>query len=242
MTPFEDGLRVAIEALTAAAQGDGLGPRADFGELVCLVVTAVAANLGGTEAALARRPGSWEADLVAQILDSTAPGGALWAHRTRPVEVPTQAVDVFGDFGLQDMWLAESDAVSDLVLVAEFGGGSVVAGQALEAEMSRLWVGDLAQYSGSYAAAMSVAGQELGLTVPVVAGLTRWWEREGASDPWDELAEHLDARARQLAVLPASGEVPDWSAGSPADGLRRAGLTYTARARQNLEGGDWNGA
>ncbi len=63
----------AIAALTTAARQRrtvGAGTpgehteRVDFGEIVCRVVTAVAANLGGTEALLAGRPGSWEADYV----------------------------------------------------------------------------------------------------------------------------------------------------------------------------------
>jgi hypothetical protein len=38
--------------------------------------------------------------------------------------------------------------------------------------------------------------------------------------------------ARANAPLPMTGDAPDHSDGSPADALRRAGLTYIDRARQ----------
>jgi len=40
----------------------------DFGEIACHVITTVAANLGGVEALLAGRHGSWEAGYVCQIV------------------------------------------------------------------------------------------------------------------------------------------------------------------------------
>lgn len=40
----------------------------DFAEIACHVLTAVAANVGSVEDLLAGRPGSWEADLVRQIV------------------------------------------------------------------------------------------------------------------------------------------------------------------------------
>ncbi len=39
--------------------------------------------------------------------------------------------------------------------------------------------------------------------------------------------------ARIHAPLPMTGDAPDYSEGTPADALRRTGLTYTERARQS---------
>ena len=47
---------------------------------------------------------------------------------------------------------------------------------------------------------------------------------------WDELADELENTARSATLLPMSGTAPDWSNGTPADALRRAGLTYLDRA------------
>lgn len=91
MTTTEpDPIAQAIEALTTAARGTrtiGKGTSnehaesADFGEIACHVLTAVAANVGGVEELLAGRPGSWEADYVRQIVRSTA-GDDLMPWRT----------------------------------------------------------------------------------------------------------------------------------------------------------------
>lgn len=44
-----------------------------------------------------------------------------------------------------------------------------------------------------------------------------------------ELVDELHAHAQKAAFLPMTGEVPDWSDGTPADALRRAGRTYLDR-------------
>ena len=48
-----------------------------------------AANIGGIDAILNGRSGSWEADGVRQLLFSTvgADEAQLWAHRTDPIEI-----------------------------------------------------------------------------------------------------------------------------------------------------------
>ncbi len=81
MPTEQDHVSDAIAALTAAARGIrtiGKGTwseheePADFGEIACHVLAAVAANVGGVENLLAGRPGSWEAEYVRQIVHSTA--------------------------------------------------------------------------------------------------------------------------------------------------------------------------
>lgn len=95
MSPDPDPVATAIAALTTAARGTrtiGAGTPnehtepADFADIACHVLTAVAANLGGVDELLAGRPGSWEADLIRQIVHGTAgydPAG-LKPWRTEP--------------------------------------------------------------------------------------------------------------------------------------------------------------
>lgn len=64
----------------------------------------------------------------------------------------------------------------------------------------------------------------------------------GTSSRWDGLADELDAYVREHAPLPMTGAAPDWSEGTAGDALRRAGLTYAARAaaqprREEEQGG-----
>lgn len=59
----------------------------DWAEFVSLALAGAAANAGGIEAALAGRPGSWEADHVRNLLESTVGPDEtdLWRHRTDPL-------------------------------------------------------------------------------------------------------------------------------------------------------------
>lgn len=86
-----DPIAQAIAALTTAARGTkirGAGTpheqteQADFADIAAHVLTSVAANLGGTESLLAGRPGSWEADLVRQLVNGTAPEDEIARYRT----------------------------------------------------------------------------------------------------------------------------------------------------------------
>ena len=62
----------------------------DFGEFLAAVLASVAANLGSTDRLTLGRPGSWEADLVHELVVGTVGDDEtwLWGHRTEPVVVP----------------------------------------------------------------------------------------------------------------------------------------------------------
>lgn len=120
-------LNATIRTLTNAARqtrtigaGTGTGTDqehtepADFAEFVTLAVAGAAANIGGIEAVLVGRPGSWEADCVRQMLLSTSgeDDASLVEHRTEPLHVVVD-VDVtlagFGIWSLYDEAEAELD-------------------------------------------------------------------------------------------------------------------------------------
>lgn len=86
----------AIHALTAVAESG-----ADFAEVACHVITAVAANRGTVEDLLKTRNGSWEADLIRNIVLGTAGDDpdVLQSRRTKPILIdfdPDQLVDDLG--------------------------------------------------------------------------------------------------------------------------------------------------
>ena len=58
--------RTARAAILAAAHSEP-----DFGGWLAHVLATAAAELGSTDALLARRPGSWEADLIRQLTEGT---------------------------------------------------------------------------------------------------------------------------------------------------------------------------
>lgn len=289
----------AIAALTAAARqtrvrGGGTEHATvepvDFGEIACHVITTVAANVGGVDELLAGRPGSWEADYVRQIVQSTAGDDPdeLLRYRTEPVRLAFDAEDVFYDLGLADLYEQEAaaagsreDAIDEelfnavatpeerariaeiqaampswaeggdgdrelsvslmqeastiteaIAARAEAAGEPLIAAltsaRTVTATVEKLWEQDLAAYTEAYLAAARRYLTDRGVTCGVELATIP----TGELATWDALTDQVHEYARANAPLPMTGEAPDHSDGSPADALRRAGLTYTDRARQ----------
>jgi len=59
----------------------------DFADHLAQILTHVAADAGGLDRLLAGRSGSWEADLIRQLVDGTVPAGRLHTWRTQPIRV-----------------------------------------------------------------------------------------------------------------------------------------------------------
>ena len=298
----------AIAALTTAARQRrtvGAGTpgehteRVDFGEIVCRVVTAVAANLGGTEALLSGRPGSWEADCVRQIVRSTVGDDEreLMRHRTEPWRIVIDIDEVLTDLGIYQLyeeaadelarrtgqaeeallreattpeerarlaeiqpafadWLAiqgeaeraraaqlrdEAESIIQTAIArAEKTGDplfvSLATATAAETQLEDLWERDQVAYREAYMAAILHALAEKGTAggVQFVDALSdaadTVLDASQASDFEWGLSDQLHRHARASAPLPMTAGAPDWTEGTPADALRRGGLTYVARA------------
>lgn len=91
----------------------GKRTQVDWAEFVTLALAGAAANIGGVEAALAGRPGSWEADGVRQLLLSTVGHDLefLHEHRTEPLTITVRVDEALGDRGV---WTAYDDAETEL--------------------------------------------------------------------------------------------------------------------------------
>ncbi|KJL40865.1 hypothetical protein RR49_00368 [Microbacterium ginsengisoli] len=298
--PEPDPVADAIAALTTAARqtrvrGAGTEHAAvepvDFGEIACHVITTVAANLGGVDELLAGRPGSWEADYVRQIVQSTAGDDPdeLLRYRTEPVRLAFDAADVFYDLGLSDLYeqataelgsredaldeelfnavatpeerariadiqaampadvfgvdeqdrdrvlalMQEAQSITGAVIeraesTGEPQAAALASARAATATVEELWQQDLAAYTAAYLAAARRYFTDRGVTCEVELTTTP----TGEPATWDTLTDQVHEYARTNAPLPMTGEAPDYSDGSPADALRRAGLTYIDRARQ----------
>lgn len=66
-----EAVRVLTEAAQLPAPAGYADKPTDMADLIATVLAGVAANLGGTYRLLAGRPGSWEADLVSQLVRGT---------------------------------------------------------------------------------------------------------------------------------------------------------------------------
>lgn len=200
----------------------------DFADLTAQVLTSVAANLGSVETLLAGRPGSWEADLVRRLVDGTAGDAGEVQWRTEPVRLALDADDVLYDFGIGDLYEQERDHAAEATHDGDLTDEQRDTAENLVDAIESLWEQDQAAYVEAYRATALRYLAEHGATCGVEIVAAPWPH----PDPlrWDGLAERIDEYAREHTPLPMTGGTPDWSEGSPADALRRAGLTYTARA------------
>ena len=157
--PREQLLAVAIRALTAAARltrpvlerdeqaseaegrpvwrDSGRREPADWAEFVTQALAGAAANIGGIEAVLAGRPGSWEADSVRQLLRATVGHEEeyLLEHRTDPLVVELFVDEVLVDVG---GWKPYDEAQRELG-VRERAAGLSRDATAAELELMPAW-------------------------------------------------------------------------------------------------------
>lgn len=234
-----DPIDVAIAALTAAARpvdpDTGEVREADMGEILCRVATAVAANLGSEEALLAGRPGSWEAALIRQVVESTA-GEHLAVYRTVPVRLLLDPEEVFNDLGLWALYDEAMDELNDLDqavatdengVMTEAGEAEIDAVNAACVAVETLWRADLDAFVASFTAAARAAAAARGLTVGVQVQRV---DVDAGPAPLHDLAEALYAAAFEQAVLPSGLRRIDYPAGTrPGDIDREAGRGYLAR-------------
>lgn len=213
--PREDVLADAIRVLTEAARltrpapesgaaaahaaGQPVGAEsgrepADWAEFVAQALAGAAANIGGIEATLAGRPGSWEADIVRNLLTSIVgyDEESLVAHRTEALIVDLDIDALLEDLGA---WKPYDDASQELDRRYEAIGMATATGvpgdpateaalrglevatneqepQAeeiakLEAGLERQRLQDWAAYGRALQAAVQAARLP-GLTVPVI--------------------------------------------------------------------------
>jgi hypothetical protein len=258
--PPEDVMADAIRVLTEAARltrpvlrrddtatqapgqslwvDSGRREPADWAEFVSHALAGAAANMGGIEAILAGRPGSWEADSVRNLLASTVGHDEqyLLEHRTEPLVVELNVDEILVDLGA---WNAYDDASSELARRYNAIGISTTTGtpgdsvtedaltrlnpaseeqerQAdeiadLEERLEQQRLQDWAAYGQALQAAVEAEAARLpGLTVPVVVRVALGTFRRG--DDRDVvtcgLAERLRDTAIQVTSVPGDGQPP----------------------------------
>ena len=227
----EQVLADAVRVLTEAARltrpvlapaentGAGHGPawvdsgqreQADWAEFVTHALAGAAANIGGIEAALNGRPGSWEADHVRNLLTSTVghDEAYLLEHRTEPV-----AVDLYVEVILVDLevWTAYDQASTQLVARYDAISPDINderdrqrdAITKLEEGLERQRVDDWTDYGHALAPAVQAAAERMpGLRVPVSVYVDLDTFPE-PNDPADDRGHGLVDRLREAAITDA---------------------------------------
>lgn len=197
--PVQEVLDDAVRALTEAARASG-----DWAEFVTQALAGAAANIGSVEAALAGRPGSWEADGVRNLLASTVGWNDehLLEHRTEPVRVTVYVDEILADIGAghrayDDAFreIAGRDATSEVELDALSD---------LEERLEQQRLRDWQEYGDQLKSTIEAASLP-GLTVPVVVTVDvetfRSYDEQTQPGPVEE--QLLDS-ARMVTPLPAA--------------------------------------
>lgn len=139
---------------------------------------------------------------------------------------------------LREEWVSIVQAAADR---AEKAGDplyfTLAAAGAAELKLSVLWEQDRRQYRQAYADAVRqyLDEQQIDVGVEVIDMHSDQANAvQDESHHWSpavaQMVDQLHTHARTTAALPMTGEAPDWSDGTPADALRRTGLTYLERA------------
>jgi hypothetical protein len=256
--PREDVLADAIRVLTEAARltrplpgsaaaapatgqpvsvTSGREP-ADWGEFVSRALAGAAANIGGIEAILAGRPGSWEADGVRNLLTSTVGHDEehLLEHRTEALVIDVDIDELLTDLGA---WLPYDEASRELSGRYDAIGIATVTGVSgdplaeeglrrlqpateeqerqadriadLEERLEQQRLEDWAWYGRTLRAAIEgEAGRLPGLTVPVIVRVHEETSRRGHEQTGTPrgLIDQLLTVAIQVTELPGDGRPP----------------------------------
>lgn len=186
---------------------------ADFAEFVAQALVAAAANVGGVEAVLAGRPGSWEADAVRQLLVGTVGSDAkyLLEHRTEPVVVRVFVEEILNDLGVWDRYddalRVLSDRAVDLDLDAPEQDELAAAGERLEQDRQRTWA-EYGEALRAHIEATAAARSDLRVPVEVVVDLvTLRTPDEMTGSGWLGIEDELLQAAREAVPVPSGPTV-----------------------------------
>lgn len=198
----------------------------DWAEFVTLTLAGAAANVGGVEAVLAGRPGSWETDGVRQLLLGTVgpDDEYLLGHRTEPVVVEVFVDEVLNDLGA---WERHEAAIAVLSLreaaldpsAADYEAqldAIAVAEERLDEERAAAW----AAYGEALRTAVeAAAARRPGLRVPVqvTVDLDTFRPFEDRGDDWGLVAQ-LVQEAIEATPPPPAPILPPVPTTGPGDG------------------------
>jgi len=199
----EAAWQAAVTALTQGARLTGPGQRpVDFADFLASALAAVAANLGGVDRLLAGRPGSWEADLVDQLVHGTVghDDAGLTEYRTEPIVIHLnvarlveEAEEVNGREAIAP-YEREWMAVEDHYAALDDDQDHSDAEEAALAALRDRWAGEYARFAEAFTAAVLAQAAAIpGLTVPVTV--------EATTDP--------DARTDRGLPHPGGWDDPD---------------------------------
>lgn len=185
------------------------GTPEDFADFLAQAVSAAASNVGGLDQLISGRPGSWEANLVSQMVYGIVgydPSSWL-AFRTEPLVVTLNFAELVEDPDEHPGLLGMDDALSAIDLRYEAAGneGSQAHEDEVQSTITR-YSEEYALYGQRFTDAVCAAAVELAdLNVPVVMRIDAdpfgvWWTEAAISNPADPYeADEFVLRLWQVA-------------------------------------------
>lgn len=233
----------AVAVLTEAAR-----TIEDFAGFLSAACAGAAANLGSLDQLIAGRPGSWEAELVWQLLTGTVGDDDrdLLGHRTDPLVVRVYVDNLLTELGLDVLydeaydeldrrWWTNWPPEQDLDDLTAEQRAAMAAVEQQQHQLEQLRSSDWAAYGQAFAEAVRSAAREqmpeLATTVRVVVELDAQPGNDSGNDLSDGPETQLWDAARAATPLPGSGiALRDYPPGADiARHVREAGRTPLAR-------------
>ncbi|BAK34872.1 hypothetical protein MLP_18580 [Microlunatus phosphovorus NM-1] len=213
-----DGLQQeAIRVLTRAAHEstssvDGL----DFADFLAHALASAAANVGGADRLLARRPGSWEASHLDALLRGTVGDepDSWWTYRTEPLIVPLNVAELIEISDLHPGLLGLDDAIDAIGQHYESATCDDAALDAWDAEIDTLitrYKAEYQAYAERFTRVAAASGQAMCPPIDVrvtadASPTSRWWDPTTITNPneyeSDDLAVAIWDEAHDAIALP----------------------------------------
>ena len=214
----------AVAALTELAhRTDDDGYLRDFAGELSIIVTKVAANVGSSENLISGRPGSWEADLVRQLVDGTVPEEDVLAYRTEPIRLHLDIEERWSDLGMQGLYLDDIDQIDALQSETDPDSDDSERLSLEISDIDDLYDADRTAYIAAWTDTARKVAAEMGATVPVEVTVTDLPEPK-----WDDVAYRIHEETDGRTPHPTAGVALDsyqWP-----DGIQKWDYTAAERA------------
>jgi len=224
----------AIEALTALALSTREdGSAIDFADELAGILASVTANVGSVERLLIGRTGSWESDLVAQLVNGTVMEEDLPRRRTAPVRVLLDVDQYWYNSGLEDVYIEDVDAIEQLLNHhADDREREQPPVDELDT-IAELDDDDRTAYIAAWTRHAQEAARELGVEAPITVVVAEDTRAYTDIDPLADRIEQLAHARTPHPVVPELGTLVGSMKHPPealAARIRAAGRSYRNRA------------
>lgn len=193
----------AIRILTRAANASASSTNGlDFADFLAQVLASTAANVGGTDRLLARRPGSWEASHVEALLRGTVGDepDSWCTYRTEPLIVPLNVAELIESGDCHPGLLGLDDAIDAVGLrysSADDEDDAVLDAWDWDIEvLIERYRTEYRSYATRFAARASTLGKAMTPPVDVILTVdvdptSPWWKGAPVTNPTEAEAEPL---------------------------------------------------